>query len=103
MAFEIRYTGPAHRDVDQVLTFIAEDSSVAARKWLDGFEVEISKLSLSPETFAAAPEFEGEIPIVRSIHYHSHRIFYEVHDSYVLILRVWHTARKQLTSYDIAR
>ena len=74
MAFKIQYTDPANRDLDEVLVFIAKDSHVKARKWLDGLIAAVEELKFAPE-FA-----EAEL-IIRSFHYHSHRcsMKFEVH------------------------
>ena len=101
-AFEIQYTELANQDLNEVLAFIAIDSTPRARRWLDGFIAAVEELKFAPEKFAIATEFQGADSLIRSFHYHSHRIFYEVRGSVIVVHRIWHGARQPIISQDVS-
>jgi len=103
MAFKIALAEAAFRDIDEATAFIAHDSPDQARAWLAGIFPIIDSLQSLPKRYAVIPEAAALARELRSVHYHSHRIVYEVDESAqtVYIVRVYHGARRPLSSGDL--
>jgi len=60
MTFHVRTQPRAHRDVDDILRWIAhkQQSQRGASRWLAAYEAAVSALPASPESYSIAPEDE---------------------------------------------
>ena len=103
MAFEIALAAAAERDIAEAVAYIGQDSPTRARKWFDGLFATLEQLRELPERHVLVPEADELGREIRSLHYHSHRIIYEVRPSQntVYIARIYHGARKPLEAKDI--
>ncbi len=103
MAFKIQLADAAVQDISEFADRIALNSVVEARKWVEGLFREIETLRELPHRYALIPEAGQLKRELRSIHHHSHRVIYEVHDTEntVYIARVYHGARKPITKKDV--
>jgi plasmid stabilization system protein ParE len=87
MAFDIEITDPARDDIDDAVTFIAQNSQAAARKWKVSLQALLLSLQDMPGRFAIIAE-AGELVLpYRSAPHHSHRVI--------------HGARRPLSHQDI--
>lgn len=100
MAFSVRLTQAAERDIDEASQHIALDSMFAAARWqAELWEKIFSFLTETPEAFSLIPETDDLGIPLRSFNHHSHRVIYRVEKetSTVYVVRVYHGARQGLT------
>lgn len=106
MSYRVRTTLAAKRDARENAQFIRLEhkSPNAARRWTEGLLAAIKELSYSPERFPVIPEADDLGMPLRSFVYHSHRVIFsiEVSPRRVTVLRIYHGARKPLTTDDLA-
>ena len=99
MAFEVRLTRRAIRDLRRIYSFIHAEISLAAQDWFRGLEAEI----LSLETHPMRGPVTRERPRIRHLLYgtkpHVYRIIYTTDDRarIVNIIQIRHGARRPLT------
>ncbi|MBV9470590.1 MAG: type II toxin-antitoxin system RelE/ParE family toxin, partial [Abitibacteriaceae bacterium] len=93
----------AERDIAEAVAHIAEDSPPQASQWLDGLFTAIDTLGELPSRYAMIPESVTLSRPLRSLPYHSHRIIYEINEAkqLILVVRVYHSARKPLKGDDL--
>ncbi len=95
----------ARQDALEYATFIRDKhkSPEAARRWLDGLFAAIKGLAETPDCLPVIPEADELGFPYRSLHYHSHRVVYAVHEreQLVTIHRIYHSARKPLADENI--
>ena len=89
----IRWDRLAKNNLDDIYSFIAEDSVTAARK----VKKELVKLTHSlndfPEKFSIEEYLSGEPENYRSVSKWSYKIIYEVTEEYIIIVDVFHTSQ----------
>lgn len=103
MAFDIEITDPARDDIDDAVTFIAQNSPAAARKWKTALQALILSLQEMLGRFAIIAE-AGELGLpYRSTPHHSHRVIFRIDEekNTVFVVRVYHGARRPLSHEDI--
>lgn len=93
----------AVRDLEDYADFIAADSPDQAQKWLQGAWKKIFSLAEMPKRFAVIAESDFLVGEIRDLTHHSHRIVYRMKDTdgVVEVLRVWHSARRNLHDNDL--
>jgi toxin ParE1/3/4 len=102
MAYKVVVMPSAQADLEEHADFIAEDSKHHAQQWLRGAREKILSLSENPQRFDVIAESAELGAEIRDVLHYSHRIVYRIRDSdkVVEVLRVWHMARRSLTSRD---
>lgn len=103
MAFRIELAGLAEQDLFEAIEYIAQDSPSRAHKWYHDLLFQLDGLRQTPQQYPLIKEAQKLGRALRSIHFHSHRVIYEVQDSKetVFVVRIYHTSRRQLTKKDI--
>lgn len=103
MAYQIKITEFAETDIDDAVAYILLDSSQNALQWLSGIEEKILTLQEMPKRCPLAPESEKIGRELRVLLYHKHRIIFDIDEEkeVVRILRVWHSARREVLPPDL--
>ena len=93
MAFKLIWSPTAKYDLKDLATFIAEDSALAAEKFVNNLIQTVERLPLFPESGRIVPEFED--PAIREIIRKPCRIIYRLDNNQktIEIVRIWHSAR----------
>ena len=103
MAFRLRTTPQAERDIVEAAAFIANDSPERARRWFVGIKSRLREIPQAPLAFPIVPEAQEIGVELRQARFHSHRIIFRVDAAarVVDVLRVHHAARRDLRSEDL--
>lgn len=104
MAYEVRFTERAFRDLDDAYQWIAERAPEAAVRWYDGFIDALFSLKEFPERCQFAPENPKLPGQVRQVLYgkrHSYRALFTIQGSQVVVLHIRHTARDAVQPDDL--
>lgn len=103
MVFKVKLTEKAQDDIDEAVKYIHDFSPTKAQRWFEGLLNALEDLSYFPERNAPIPESKILERTLRSIHYYSHRIIYEVKpdSAVVIVVRVYHSARQPLAPNEI--
>ena len=103
MAFDVEITDPARDDIDDAVTFIAQNSPAAARRWKTALQTLILSLGEMPGRFAVIAEAEELGLPYRNAPHHSHRVIFRIDEvkNMVFVVRVYHGARRPLSPDDI--
>ena len=98
MAFSVSVTAAALKDAEEYVVFIREQSNdgEAAEKWWNGLLLAIQSLETLPARCPHVPEQAYFGPEIRQLIYASHRIIFRIRSRDVLVLRIYHGARKKL-------
>ncbi len=90
---KIKWTEKASKHLKAIYEYIAKDSKVYAKRYVESLIASTKKLKLMPECGRAVPEFE-DYPF-REIIYRNHRIVYQINemDECIEILTVIHGAQ----------
>lgn len=98
MAFEVRLTAAAKRDIRDAMDFFQKRSPRIASKWFAGLFEALETLQEMPHRHAFVFEAAQLKRLLRGLPYYSHRVIYEVDESAqtVWILRIYHTSRAPL-------
>lgn len=93
MAFRLIWSPSALLDVKDIAAFIAEDSPLAAKRFVKSLFEAVERLADFPESGRIVAEF-GD-PAVREVIRRPCRIVYrlDILEGTVQIVRVWHAAR----------
>jgi toxin ParE1/3/4 len=93
MAFKLIWSPAAKYDLKNIAAFIAEDSSLAAKRFINKLFYAVEQLSDFPESGRMVPEFLD--PVIREIIRKPFRIVYRVNrkKNSIEIVRIWHGAR----------
>ncbi|MCF8094740.1 MAG: type II toxin-antitoxin system RelE/ParE family toxin [Desulfobacteraceae bacterium] len=93
MAFKLIWSPNAGLDLNDIVTFIAEDSPSAAERFVRSLFQSVERLADFPESGRIVPEFDD--PVIREIIHKPFRVVYRIRNSQhsVEIVRVWHAAR----------
>lgn len=92
MNYKIIITKNAQDNLEEIVNYIKLDSKSRAQSWLKIVKEKIKSLKSNPRRGRKVPEYEGEKEI-REIILGSYRIIYEIDDSQVYVLYVYHGAR----------
>ena len=103
MTFKIEVSIAAKLDMRDGADHIALDSRRHALRWARGLNSELLLLRQMPLRFPLIQEAEELRVPLRSFHYFSHRVIYEVNEpkGVVTILRVLHNSRRPLSIEDV--
>lgn len=82
----------ASEDLTQIYNYIYQDSIYYSMKTINEIVDLIKHLEYMPYMGRKVPEYE--LREVRELIYKSYRIIYEIRSNKILILRIWHSARK---------
>ncbi|MBL1258565.1 type II toxin-antitoxin system RelE/ParE family toxin [Methylocystis sp. Sn-Cys] len=89
MSFKLR--PQAERDIEEIVSYIAEDSPSAALRWFEGVRHTCQRLAEMPKMGVARPEVRPDLRVFASGNY---LLAYREVDDGVEIVRVLHGARK---------
>jgi plasmid stabilization system protein ParE len=105
MAFAVRITARALREIDEALEWLARRSRPTAARWHARLREAIRSLEENPERCGLAPESEwypGELrQILHGKRHGIYRILFEVRGDTVYVLRVRHSAQDLLEPGEI--
>jgi toxin ParE1/3/4 len=96
--FQVRITRSAEKDIEEIWTYIAEDSSEAGAKFVRELERQVRALENFPERCPLVPENELLGTRYRHLLYGHYRTIFRVSRRTVFVLRVVHGARLLSTS-----
>ena len=91
--FRVRITRTAERDVENIWSFIAQDSPEEASRFIDRLEDQIATLERFSERCPLIPENEILGTRYRHLLYGSYRSVFRVRGKTVYVLRIIHGAR----------
>jgi len=91
--FRVRLTKSAKSDIEEIWTFIAEDSTDEATKFVRQLERQLRTLDRFPERCPLIPENEILGTHYRHLLYGNYRTVFRVSGSTVYVLRIIHGAR----------
>ncbi len=104
MAFRVRTTARAKRDLDDILTWLlSQEAGEAGLRWLQGLRETVATLADSPKRCALAPE-NAVFPFeVRQLLYgrkpHAYRIIFTIEENTVFVLHVRHGRRQPIAKH----
>lgn len=99
MDYDVEIMPAALADAEAYVQFLEDEHGAPeyAEQWWDGLIAAFLSLEKMPRRCPFIPErrhFEGEI---RHLIYQSHRIIFQVSETKVTILRIYHSARRPLS------
>jgi len=95
----ILWTEPAIQDLRNLHSYIAQDSEVYARSFVERIILSVEKLKSFPRVGRMVPEADNEA--IRELIYHNYRIIYRVNGELIEIIAVIH-GRRDLGSFKPA-
>lgn len=96
--FRVRITRTAERDIEEIWSFIAQDSPEEASRFIRRLESQIATLERFPERCPLIPENESLGTRYRHLLYGSYRSVFRLRGKTVYVLRIIHGARLLDTS-----
>jgi plasmid stabilization system protein ParE len=105
MAYLVKLTGRAERDLEELYEAIAAQSSSAALKWYQGLKRAILSLEDSPLRCPPTPEDKRLRHLLYGRKPHVYRVIYQVvqRGRTVHVLHIRHGARDEFAREEIAR
>lgn len=100
MKFEVLVTDAAEEDLRQAYEFIKLDSPSKAEAWLTGMTDVILGLETMPAAYGAARESQAINTDLRQVVYKSFRVIFQIRGRSVIVIRVLHTARRNINQPD---
>jgi plasmid stabilization system protein ParE len=91
--FRVRITRAAERDVEDIWSFIAQDSAEEAGHFIARLEEQLTRLERFPERCSLIPENEILRTRYRHLLYGSYRTVFRVTGRTVYVLRIIHGSR----------
>ena len=88
---EVNWTEQALNDVEDIVSYIARDSSFYAKMHARKIFEAVRRLQVFPESGRIVPEINK--PVIREIILGNYRIIYRYKDSLVEIITVYHSSR----------
>jgi plasmid stabilization system protein ParE len=108
MTYEVILTARARQDLREITAWYVQRSGRqdVADRWVDGFFDTLENLRTNPTRCPLVREVASLDMDVREIHYGSgrkktHRILYEVIGECVFIMRIRHSAQRDITRDDL--
>jgi len=104
MAYLVRITTRAERDLESLYEEINARDSAAARQWYRGLEQAILSLSEAPKCCAVSPENKRLRHLLYGERPHVYRVIYRVDNrqGQVDVLHIRHGARRKFRASDLA-
>ena len=91
--FEVRFTRKAEKDVEEIWTFIAQDSTDEATKFIRQLDKHIGTLERFPARCPLIPENEMMRSSYRHLIHGDYRVIIRVSEKIVWVMRIVHGAR----------
>ena len=91
--FRVRISETAERDVDEIWTFISQDSLEAAAGFILRLEERVSKLEAFPSRCPLIPENDLIGTEYRHLIYGDYRMIFRIEAQTVYVLRIIHSSR----------
>lgn len=107
MTFHVLITARAEADIREAVIWWRDHRSAAqAERWLDKIYPAIATLAMFPQRCPSALETDMLPTGIRELHFGvsaktTHRIVFTIHGDDVIILRVRHVARRELTADEL--
>jgi toxin ParE1/3/4 len=104
MAFRVRTTAKAKRDLDEILTWLlSQEAGDTGLRWFQGLRQTIATLADSPGRCALAPENAAFPFEVRHLLYgrkpHVYRIIFAIEGNTVTVLHIRHGRRQPIAKH----
>ena len=104
--FRVSLTADAVADTNGYSSYLANEQQASARvvqRWLEGLEAAVAGLEYHPTRCPLIPEQRRFRRPIRQVLYYSHRIIFTVNEEQqeVIILRVYHSARRPIQRDDL--
>ena len=96
MEHSVCLTRRAYDEIDAIVSYIAQDAPVAARRWRDSILRQIDTLKYFPLRHGLAPEAQAVAVDVRQMMHGVYRVLYTVEADIVTVHGVRHGARRPL-------
>jgi len=96
--FRVRITRTAEEDIEEIWTFIAQDSTEEAEQFIHGLEEQVETLDRFPERCPLIPENEILGTRYRHLLHGDYRSVFRITGKTVYVLRVIHGSRLLDTS-----
>jgi toxin ParE1/3/4 len=91
--FEVSYTRSAEQDIEEIWSFIAEDSPDNATRFIHQLEKQIATLERLPERCSLISENKSMNSRYRHLIYRKYRTIFRVLGRRVFVVRIIHGAR----------
>ncbi len=91
--FEVRFTRKAEQDVEEIWTFIAQDSADEATRFIRQLDKHINTLERFPARCPPIPENEVTHASYRHLVHGNYRVIIRVSEKTVWVVRIVHGAR----------
>jgi toxin ParE1/3/4 len=91
--FRVRITRTAEKDIEEIWSFIAQDSPEEASRFIGRLEDQVATLELFPERCALIPENEMLGTRYRHLLFGDYRSVFRVAGKTVYVLRIIHGAK----------
>ena len=91
--FEVSYTRSAEQDIEEIWSFIAEDSPDDATRFIQRLEKQIATLERFPERCSLISENRSMNSRYRHLIYRKYRTIFRISGRTVFIIRILHGAR----------
>ncbi len=91
--FKVLITQAAEQDVEEIYTFIAEDSPLKAQEFVAELERQVKTLEYFPRRCSLIPENEILKTEYRQLIYGDYRTIFKIHKSFIYVLRIVHGSR----------
>jgi toxin ParE1/3/4 len=88
---EVIWAKLAYKDLDSIYEFIAKDSEIYAKRFVERLILSVSDLDKFPDSGRIVPEFNDKT--IREIIVGNYRIVYKVKKDIISIARVHHAAQ----------
>lgn len=104
MAFRVKTSAKAKRDLDSILAWLSsQEAGEAGLRWFQGLREAVASLAHSPQRCPLAPE-DAVFPFeVRQLLYgrkpHVYRVLYAIEGNTISVLHVRHGRRRPITKY----
>jgi len=91
----------AIRRLQSIHEYIAQDSKANAKKVVIKIKDLVNTLNVFPEKYSKVQEIDSNLGNFRSVPIYSYRIIYEITDSSIIILDIFHTSQNPEKINDI--
>lgn len=101
MAYIIKFSARAFRDIDSIVTYIQADSSANATRWRKRLKQKLLSLCTMPEACGYAPENDDTQSEVRQLLFGSYRVLFTVTENTVFLLTIRHCSRRNIAGDEL--